>query len=178
MKIVGAVVIALAIGAIVLTLVGGSSAEVAQSPLNGADGTVTLPSTATDIAFGVGYMPQIRPTEVVVRVTRSDSETIPLASHAIEIYNGGTKAATFAISWEYPFDVWPGFSPPPTDAENWVTFSASEITVPAGEIGVVQVLLKIPPKTVTYDWEFWVGVSQGEGDFQTMICVRWLVEMR
>lgn len=161
----------LVVAAIVLSIVA-ISMVVFRGPL-------VLDGEVAESGFGIGSIPQIRPDRVNVRVTNSQADEIPSTSQIIEIYNGRTSDVTFNISYEQPWDTWPGYQEAPEEAKEWVRLNPSRITVRSGQIGVVEVTLKIPPKVVDYDWEFWVSVDElTGGNVRTSVLVRWLVEMR
>lgn len=161
----------LVVAAIVLSIVA-ISMVVFRGPL-------VLDGEVAESGFGIGSIPQIRPDRVNVRVTNSQADEIPSTSQIIEIYNGRASDVTFNISYEQPWDTWPGYQEAPEEAKEWVRLNPSRITVRSGQIGVVEVTLKIPPKVVDYDWEFWVSVDElTGGNVRTSVLVRWLVEMR
>lgn len=142
-------------------------------------GPLVLDSEVAESGFGIGSIPQVRPERINIRVTNSQADEIPSTSKILEIYNGRASDVTFNISYEQPWDSWPGYQGAPEAAKDWVRFNPSRITVRSGQIGVVEVTLKIPTRVVDYDWEFWVAVDEMTGgNVRTTVFIRWLIEMR
>jgi len=104
-----------------------------------------------------------------------------LVEAPLSISNYYSVPRTISIHYTVPTDVGEGYSFPPVNAVDWVTFPTPEIEVPPNSISKIMVVLEMPEGEESPPfWEFWTTVKDmsQSGMVQIEYNIRWRVEMK
>lgn len=96
------------------------------------------------------------------------------------IHNGyPDREAIYNVYYRTPESLVDGYLAPPRGADDWVTFSETQLVLEPLETRGFLVALEVPSGIVVPDkWEFWVGFSEESSAMvQIRLNSRWLVDM-
>lgn len=104
------------------------------------------------------------------------------AEWELQVHNGNSEAATFAVTYKYPDNVGEGYVKPTPEVQDWVIVTDASPVVAARSTKSILVAVVMPKnaKVPGGKWEFWISakdMSQA-GMVRVELCSRWLVNMR
>ena len=102
-----------------------------------------------------------------------------ITAGTLSVTNTGDNECTYLVSVFEPLSFREGYSSLPD--YSWVSFDKTEITIPPGESGYVNVFLEVPDKKeyLNKDWEVWINVGGVKGGMiTTEVFVRMLISTK
>jgi hypothetical protein len=100
----------------------------------------------------------------------------------LQVHNGNSEVATFAVVYRHPDNVGDGYSYPIAEVQDWVIVATTSLVIAPRETRNILVSLEMPKDATVFSdkWEFWISIKDMSqvGMVRTELCSRWLVEMR
>lgn len=104
------------------------------------------------------------------------------AEWELQVHNGNSAPATFAVAYRYPDNVGEGYTKPTLDVQDWVVVTDTTPVIAAKSTESILVSVTMPKNAGSpgKQWEFWISVRDMSqtGMVRTELCSRWLVSMR